>query len=570
MPSLAVKDLRTGRKEVKIIGLMKTGTNANLLPTAIPPVLQLSKLIPDAAPERIALSTLADDKITKWTRDEIGRKEIFSKQDFHFNAPTVIKVSETPVTGGDGLGVLIDPKPKDPDSKVTVTDVAEDIKTTAVSGVETTLFGSATSLSMSLYNDSAKHLVIDHAGIIHLAFTDSHVDNILHIYHAYSSDGGKTFAVERVDTTSSYDQIYADLVIDSKGIIHFVYVQGGSTGAATGVKLQYRRKYTDGSWSAVTRIDEKDNQFKYEPVIQVKKDGITVGIAWVSLGYGSSTTNENLIYREVNSDLSLGTTQVITTDGSSTKEYRQPTLDYNIDGYPHIACFAKPDSGAASPRNVWYFSYNGSSWSSGVQVNDVVDYGCWHSNMVIDSKNRTHIVYSSGSTFTDLKYRRRVNGSWQSPVTLTLAGGGAINAIGNQLSVSSDGRVSVVYFRYSSGSDMCAEVIYIDPNGTTFGNPATLYNVAGYQARVPQLLWSRWPAVGSKDLSTPQQGNIMIMLQGVTGATSANLVFIGQKGSVFGDVPEPIEFNYTFHKNAGNISRTSICMKTIGKKNIGS
>jgi len=569
MPSLAVKDLRTGRKEIKIIGLMKTGTNANLLPTAIPPVLQLSKLIPDAAPERIALSTLADDKITKWTRDEIGRKEMFSKQDFHLNSPTVIKVSETPVFNGDGLGTLIDTQPNDTDSKITVTNVAQELSTVVVSGVETVLFDVRRPLSFVMYNTSAKHIIMDNSGKIHIAFSDSHVDGVMHAYYACSSDGGKTFSVERVDTTDSNDQLYEDIVIDNSGIVHFVYVQGGAKDSAIGVKLHYRRKYLDGTWSAVIRLDVKDNYFKYDPVIQVKNDGVTVGVAWVSGGYGSNRSNMNLIYREINSDLSLGTTNVITTTASNTKEYRCPTLDYNINGYPHIGCFSKPYPAADTPRNVWYFTYNGSAWDSGTQVSDVADYGSYHSNIVIDNKNRTHMLYCSGTSYEDVKYRRRVNGSWETPITITLADSSAVDALAIQISVLSNGSINAFYSRYIDAADKVIEYITINPDGT-FEDQISLYNVDGYSGIQPQIIWSKWPMIASKELSTPQLGNIIAQGQSVTGATAEDLVFKAVKNTVLGNVAEPIQFNYTQHKNAGNISRTSICMKTIGKKNIGS
>jgi len=276
-----------------------------------------------------------------------------------------------------------------------------------------------------------------------------------------------------------------------------------------------------------------------------------------------------LIYREINSDLSLGTTDVITTTASNTKEYRCPTLDYNINGYPHIGCFSKPYPAADTPRNVWYFTYNGSAWDSGTQVSDVADYGSYHSNIVIDNKNRTHMLYCSGTSYEDVKYRRRVNGSWETPITITLADSSAVDALAIQISVLSNGSINAFYSRYIDAADKVIEYITINPDGT-FEDQISLYNVDGYSGIQPQIIWSKWPMIASKELSTPQLGNIIAQGQSVTGATAEDLVFKAVKNTVFGNVAEPIQFNYTQHKNAGNISRTSICMKTIGKKNIGS
>jgi len=398
----------------------------------------------------------------------------------------------------------------------------------------------------ALNSASGRHLGIKSAGNavgeLVCCFAKSGSGSNDYVYLGVSSDGGKTWSLERIDSTDS-NQVMADMVIDKNNIVHVVWAEMMASDADKR-QIKYKQRSAAGVWGSVETVSTAGNPYyQVDPCVQVKNDGVTIGVAWIGYGWGDNAAGLDVAYRERSSGGSWGSEERITTYATGTLNHRGTALDFDTDDYPHIVANYGNQS-VWNNSNVYYWYKTAAGWQAREQVNnDAADNNLCptNGNLVIDGDNNIHIAYSlaDASGPQDILYKKKARGgSWPAKETALARGATPTRMrMAPQIQLHADGTITCT-FTTKFTADNYHEVGYImrDPS-TGWGAATTLKGNAGRNYMYLQTLWSRMPLKDGIFQSLSNQYIVMIYYSGPSGYGSiGDLYFEALPTTVIGDI----------------------------------
>jgi hypothetical protein len=483
-----------------------------------------------------------------------GLIKVWTKQDIPANMPAPITMVFGDRPGSGDLGgpaAVATTNTSDDVHKIVTTDLSA-IK----ANVKTAVHGEGTDARYATYSENANHVAYTPDGVWHIAFSDLNgaVENA---YHAYSSDGGRTWTTERVDDSWSGRQSYCSLAVDKNGLLYLLWAEVDDADTARRF-LRLRTKTSAGVFSTVEQVSDTNvhSPNNLDPCTQFKSDGVTLGITWTGQGYGGDYNGFNVMYRTRSSAGVYATQEVLTSDATHlTKEYRKPSLDYDSNDKPHIGYNWHDD---AYVLNTYYTNKVGAGWLTAEQVNtDHNNAGGINSNVIVDPDNRFHIcyMYDTGTQYNLIHKSRNAAGVWSAASTIEE------KVYVSQMQMNIDETIMFCIPTKNYGAQYVLVSKTWPKNGTL--SAATIRDdriAAGYRILSGMTLWGS-PIVHGTQFNTPQQGNIFLYT--VFAAASlehCDVVFLATSDAVIGGVNTPVITQSYVTRRRGHIA--------VGKKEL--
>jgi hypothetical protein len=432
--------------------------------------------------------------------------------------------------------------------KIVTTDLSS-----VKSNVHTAIYGEGADARYATYVENSNHIAYTPDGVWHIAYNklNGAVENA---YHAYSSDGGRTWTEERVDSSWSGRQLYSSLAVNSNGLLFFVWCESDDADTARRF-VRLRTKSMAGVFSAVEQISDTiaGGPYNRDPCMTFKPDGLTLGILWSGQGYGDHTNGLNVIYRTRASDGTLSAQELVTsTAEEAVQSFRRPSLDYDTNSKPHVGF---NDDVTA---NTYYSNKTGASWLAKEQVNTGHNNaGYINTNVIVDPWNTFHIcyLYDTGAQYDLIYKNRNVAGSWSAGSTIE----NKVQSSQMQMNIAGDLMFCVPSKNYGAQYVLTSKTL---PKGGTL-SAATIRDDrigAGYRILSGMTLWGS-PVVGGVKYNTPIQGNIFVYtVFSTANLDPCDLVFLATADAIIGGVDTPVITQSYVTRRRGYIA--------IGKKEL--
>jgi len=426
----------------------------------------------------------------------------------------------------------------------------------------------------NIYSISSKHLIIDFDGVLHAAFCTSDDWAIEHAWHACSDDSGKTWTLERIDDAYAGEQHTASVVVDAANNLHFAWAEY-DTADANHRQIKYRRKSAAGVFGAVETVSTAGNPwYQYDPCINVKRDGGTVGVVWAGQGWGTDNPQFDIAYRE-RTPIGWGAEVHITAIAAPTFDFRRPSVDFDADNYPHTAYqYGKVDR---TWGQVFYSYEDAGGWNDEWVNSDVADQTeCTRpSNIVIDLDGNIHIAYVHSvpdiSTSLDGYYKYRTpnpGGVWQARETIRVNGADRF-----QIQVDRTGAVMAVYSFHAdlgAGNLRYIALYCTRPSGGAWGGHTFIKIDQNRDYGLCQMMWSRLPFTGGAFQSLSQQHYIFIFVSSpFSDSGTGNIEFYPQPQTVVGAIKEVIPIETYRTKQRGVLCRNKLGLSNLVATEIG-
>lgn len=507
-----------------------------------------SKLNPGTDPSLIQIAT-PDDKIiqAKWQESygtDVDDCKVWTKISPDANGFVPIIIYDTPPSEEEDN--------EDDEHKKNVTFITWETVTIA-SGVQVAVWGGLAENTLSTY--MSRHVTVDSNGIWHICFTKKNGTNDS-VYHGYSSTYGASWTTERIDNSWSGEQAEVNCVIDKNNTVHFVWREYSSTDGSHRC-IKYRNKTSGGSWSAIVQVSDNSSPagaYQYEPCIQIKPDGSTIGVTWSAQGWGTTPANPDIAYKERTGAGVWGSQELVTTDSPDLTGYRLPTLDYDDSGYPHVIFESY------TAMNIYYNHKTAGGWQSKELVShNGGDAGASHnpSNIVIDMDGDVHVAYLTvNGVYYDQYYRKRSSGSWGSHELMKARAWG-----GFQLQIDNEGTImgTILYRDNNPAPDTAHIELISKESGGSWSTTWEIDKNTNISAASTQLLWSKWPETGGQYQSLSQQYVVAIYAKTLTtDPTSADIILKAHPDAVYGAINGTITSTTYRTKRRGAICHSKI------------
>lgn len=379
-------------------------------------------------------------------------------------------------------------------------------------------------------SNSGRHVIIVNKGAdkgeLYCAFA-ADIGSGVRAYYGKSTDGGRTWAVTRIDDTWDGIQVETDLVADASNNVHFVWDEYGPSGRR---KVKYRCLSSEGSLGSVETVSTAgDDYYQMEPCIQIKPDGETVGVVWVGQGWGADASKRNIAYRERTTE--WGAEEQVTSTAS--QNFMVPSLDFDSDGKPHILASHGSHNG--------YYYYKTTTWQGPEQVNtaDNDDLN-WTSNIVLDKDDNVHIAYTTYmTTGYDVKYRKRTSDGWGT-TEMVMEAEGLYSYVAPQLQLDESGKIYLTYTKQKYvGTSNSLMSLVCRVWDESWGEETTLLSSTAQCYAYGQLLWSKLPFKTGIFQSMPrQQGAVIYVATDPCDYYIGSIEFYALPGAVFGSIPD--------------------------------
>jgi hypothetical protein len=213
-------------------------------------------------------------------------------------------------------------------------------------------------------------------------------------------------------SASSNDAIYPQVLSDSKGYLHAVWMEFDPSGPASSSGIYYSR-WNGDTWSVPLKISENTGWAEI-PSIAVGSDD-TVHVAWGDDSY-SPDNMPRVAYRTRSFDGTWSSIETLTLP-ASTVLGRLPSLAVDASNNPHVSFMAVADNFFDS--SIYWTKKSGGSWITPELVSkNASDQTLTNDQWSIqsnDSSGNIHLIYwdYQGGIF----YRKYTT-SWSSPLSL--------------------------------------------------------------------------------------------------------------------------------------------------------
>ena len=424
----------------------------------------------------------------------------------------------------------------------------------------------------ALYSDCGRHIAMrnkgNDQGELHCCFSADGGSGDDFVYHGKSTDGGKIWVVEQIDTTNVCEQVMSDLVVDKNNNIHFVWAEMDAADPSHR-QIKYRKLSSSDVWGSIETVSTAGNPYyQVDPCIQVKNDGETIGVTWVGYGWGDHTDGLDIAYRE-RTTLAWGAEERITTNATSTIYYRATTLDFDSDDYPHLVANYGTQS-IWNSTNVYYWQKTAAGWKAAEQINNDAGHNNiapTNSNVIIDSDNYIHIAYtiSNAGGPLDICYKKKARGgAWPAKETI-VANGGTRRNQAPQIQIGGDGDIYCTYTIKYNSDDSYA--IAYKTRTTSWQSEEILRKETGRHFVYAQMMWSRQPFKTGIYQSQSQQYMVVIYISVPSNDYEiGNIEFYAEPTTVVGDIPDTVTTETYRTKRRGALCKTKFQNKVAPSK----
>jgi len=411
---------------------------------------------------------------------------------------------------------------------------------------------------------TGRHIIIDFINNwLHIVYTQLNAGTGKNqVWHSYSPDSGKTWFSEVISGASSYDQYQPQIVMTTDGTLHFAWVEMYSlTETPPSLPLgtywfgiiYYRNKSPSNVWSGITQLSQADGGFPYRPgfqihpSLQVKNDGLSVGIAWAGCNCCAGNIGMPFIlYNERDINGTWGSRQcVYNMNGDDAYSV---SLDYDLQGYAHI-CFID---------NAYWSTADHATNLSGAWVTEsltTTGTNCLNaSNCVIDLSGTIHwLIVEGGSVPASIYYFKKVfGGSW---VNSKLTDHANYIRVGLQIDASKNIYVYGSQHNASSHYDGWAAIYTSDLVKTS----ERLFSADSRDVIAVSIPWSRLPFSNNVYQTLSQQGDAIVFVRASNvGWTLGDIIFTSDANSVIGSVPTIPSYDSYNTKLRGVISKSKL------------
>lgn len=382
----------------------------------------------------------------------------------------------------------------------------------------------------ALYPSIGKHVYISPNGVIYLFVSmKSNGSTRPRVNLGFSSTGGRFWTWVELDPTWNVHQDAQNMTADIDGNLHLTWLaRDGDTGTTLDPSsIIYAKLNIKTNVISKQTISVNANQHGFSPMIGLRPDGRSVEIMWCSMGYGSNPAYPNIISRVVNSDLSLGSIVVLTTDGVEHSYPRYVSFVYDSLGYRHIAVIYSAHDNTL--LNGYYIYETSGGWQPRILINsNGSDPNNMHyiSNILIDKKDVKYVVYDIGpfdrTSKNPIYIKKIVNGSLGAR-TVVQAGNPNMGGTVPQIQVNEDGYILVIFM--SNTSPDTFQYRKLSPIDLTVLENVTIYTApAGTDLSYFQTAWGIPPSIQNVYPNVPKQGIMMISADYLTAdPTYANI-----------------------------------------------
>ncbi len=413
--------------------------------------------------------------------------------------------------------------------------------------------------AFALYPIHGRHIYIASNGDIYVALAVKYGGTSQPVaLYGKSIDGGITWTWTRLDTSNDHRQYQVNFAVDKHENIYFVWTEW--VVEATVWDIKYRKLTTStGNLGSVTRINVVVTRHNYNPVIQVHPDGEKMCVVWCGDGYGSYVENANIVLRTINADGSMGSVEVITTDGGTGADYYYNgcAMDFDSNGYRHILAYTE-DSGPTD-TNVEYIRETSGGFQSPVLVNGGADEQNKlrsHSKLLINKQDEAIVAYdigNVGSSIHDLYARKITNGVLGSRISIVSVdnGGGSLSQIQldnqNRIIVAYIGDSnSAYYYKILSASLGAVSIPYLISLGVS-GNTFSFFHIP----------WAIPPIINGISPNIIQQGVVMLTASyDNADPTKADIDLIFTGNCVLGSPVQMSNMDKYTYNIRGSLNRT--------------
>ena len=231
-----------------------------------------------------------------------------------------------------------------------------------------------------------------------------------------SGNGSGWTPIELISTDSTENSGMPSMVVDSEGTIHVAwYDYTNYGGSGSDYDIFYKKKPTDGSWTATEVVSTESTDDSYNPSLDVDYLG-NVHIAWEDhTNYEGSGTDQDIFYKKKPADSQVWTITEVVSVGS-TKLSDSPTLAVDNAANVHIAWRDNTKNGTGSDSDIFYrIKWHSNNWSIITCVSTESGKDSYNPSLAIDNVGNAYIAWAdkteydgSGSDW-DIFYKFRPN-----------------------------------------------------------------------------------------------------------------------------------------------------------------
>jgi hypothetical protein len=531
----------------------------------------------------------------------INKVDVYTKNQLSLTRPTMLLVI---AQGGGDLDV--NNNPMSVESKIVTTDLASGVIQSIVPRMSVDYVVKGTSAYCAAiftwdcvypnpgyvgtykFNYAiSSHIIKDQNGNLHFAFNKQNPTTLFNeIFHAWSSNGGQSWSTEYISQISSVSQSCPQLVIDINNTLHFIWSEArfnsSNPGCGSGnwylYDIKYRNKNINtGEFSAVELLSRNDTAYtgwQLFPSIQIKNDGLSVGVAWYGFVCASQigSLKVSMLYRERSAS---GTWY-----GTETIEYNiivssgivlwdsSISIDYDSYDSPHVAyCHYSGSDGETFYARHAYKS--GGSWTTENIYPYAHAYMMGLSHIVIDLEDKLHIlvalVHANEGLRSDLYYYNKPSGeswslgtlldndTWRGSIGLQLDNAGNIYSyyakiLDPTIQYFYSGKVN----KYSPSLNLVSSEIF---------SAAGLYSYVSDKRDIVCMStpWSRLPKIDNVYQHLSQNHNcIVFAISDHADWSSGDLLFTADPSSVLGSPSGIIKYESYSSRIRGVISKSKL------------
>ncbi len=338
------------------------------------------------------------------------------------------------------------------------------------------------STSATAYN-SARKLVRDSKGNLYVVYSK---DSPSQIYVSKSVDNGTTWADMGgvpIQYISGYAQSNPSIAIDSNNNLHVVW-QGCDSGYTSKSQIKYS-KYNGSSWSSWVNIDTVSSYEQTLPSIAVDSTN-KLHVVW---------QGQNMIFGSIHIKYSKynGSSWSSYTNLTSLTTYDQlgPSIAIDSGNNLHVVYYGT-DSSNSSNTQIKYMKYSGSSWSSWVNIAAVSGYPQRYPSIAIAANDNLHVAWQgtdSGNSESQIKYTKYNGSSWSSWINIQPITGYAQTS--PSIAIDRGNTLSVFWSGLDAGNATYPQIKHSWFGGASWSAYTNLTSSTTTSQLYPAARWSR-------------------------------------------------------------------------------
>ena len=363
-------------------------------------------------------------------------------------------------------------------------------------------WSSPQNLSKNTSDSGTPLLAVDKNGDVHAVWCDN-ASGKYEIYYAWRASNGTWSSPQKI-SQSAYGSRPARLTVDGNGMLHLAWYDRGDYWTTEGGDVYYACRPSNGVWSNALNISN-NTCTSASPHLAVEENG-TAHVVWPDKPSG----NYEIYYarRESNGSWSI-TRNISSTPGDSL--YPRVAVDRGRN--VHVVWSDK----FAGQSHIYYARCSpGGVWSSPQSLFSS-PRDLWLPQLVVDKSGVVHVMWDDGD---EIYYARRSgNGTWDSAQNLSNNPGLSRDP---KLAVDEGGVVHAVWWDYTVES---SKIYYIRRgSGGSWSSPLDLSHNVPYSSQYPDLAvdnsvhvaWYNWDHLDTNDVyyvgpaNAEQSGDSMI------------------------------------------------------------